>query len=61
MSLEKVVCPMCSENMSRIKRKQDIEINLDEVKQLPPKVRAPVTVYLCLKCHNMQMFLDWET
>jgi CBS domain-containing protein len=35
-------------------------IDMDEFKELPPKVRAPVTVYLCLKCHNMQMFLDWQ-
>lgn len=60
MSLEKVNCPICKDEMIRIKRKQDIEINLDEVKELPPRVRAPVTVYVCLKCHNMQMFLDWQ-
>lgn len=61
MSLEKVVCPMCRDEMVRIRKEQDIEINLDEVMELPPRVRAPVTVYVCLKCHNMQMFLKWET
>jgi hypothetical protein len=43
------------------KEKQDIEVNLDEVKELPARIRAPVTVYLCLKCHNMQMFLEWKS
>lgn len=59
MSLEKIDCPICKNQMTQLRGvKYQVELLIDDPEI--PKLNQPASFYVCKKCHNIQTFLHWK-
>jgi hypothetical protein len=58
MSLEKINCPICHNQMTPLKNVR-LQVEFDVI-QPPSHEKAPAYMLVCKKCHNTQTFLEYS-
>lgn len=57
---ENIMCPMCRERMRKFINKDSIPITTKKVAEKIEPILMPVNYFICIKCHNLQTFVELE-